>query len=103
MHIAAGAGRLEVVRLLIQNKASLDLIDKFGRTPVMWAASAGHIDIVKELLGAGASVKCGQGNWHPLHEACKQGFLEIAKILIKAGAPVNNPSECKCTLYQGLS
>jgi len=61
----------------------------------VWAISAGYIDVVQELLNAGAQINV-QGNWHPLHEACKHGYLEIAKLLIAAGAQVNNPSECEC-------
>ncbi|KXJ11019.1 ankyrin-1 [Exaiptasia diaphana] len=93
LHFAAGGGHLELVKFLVKHKAALDLIDKFGRTPIVWATSAQHIDVVKELLEAGASIS--QGNWHPLHEACKNGNLQIAKTLISAGAPVNTPSEFK--------
>lgn len=85
---------MEAAKLLIQAGASLDVVDKFGRSPLMWATTVGSVRLVKELLGAGASI-ISQANWHALHEACKAGLADLAKLLIDAGAPVNNPKQCK--------
>ena len=80
--------------MLIEAGSSLDDVDKFGRSPLMWAAKGGCVEVVKVLLQAGASAT-SQGNWHALHEACKAGFAELVQVLIDAGAPVNNPCHCK--------
>ena len=82
------------MKILLQAGSSLDDVDKFGRSPLMWAVTGRYVDIVKVLLQAGASLT-SQGNWHALHEACKAGFAELVQVLIEAGAPVNNPTHCK--------
>ena len=83
-----------MVEVLIKAGCTLDDVDKFGRSPLMWATACGHAEVVKLLIKAGASVAT-QGNWHALHEACKRGFIELARLLMDAGAPVNNPRHCK--------
>ena len=35
----------------------MDHSDKYGTTPLIWAARAGHTNIVEELLNAGAQVR----------------------------------------------
>ncbi|EKM57797.1 uncharacterized protein PHACADRAFT_90075, partial [Phanerochaete carnosa HHB-10118-sp] len=51
------SGSLEIVRYLLDQKAQVDLPDNSGWTALHIASSAGHEDIVRELLGAGADVK----------------------------------------------
>lgn len=77
LHWACTSGSLEIVRYLLDQKAEVDLQDHAGWTPLhiagqlllsvstfhwlilskLSAVSAGHEDIVRELLGAGADVK----------------------------------------------
>ena len=97
IHLAASGGHLDVVEELIRAGSTLDDVDKFGRSPLMWAVACGYVEIVRLLLQAGASVAT-QGKRHALHEACKRGFHELAQLLIDAGAPVNNPQHCKLLL-----
>ena len=100
IHLAASGGHVDVVEVLIKASCTLDDVDKFGRSPLMWATACGHVEVVKLLLKASASVTT-QGNWHALHEACKKGFIELAQLLMDAGAPVNNPRQCKSMLFSG--
>ncbi|XP_075237596.1 transient receptor potential channel pyrexia-like isoform X2 [Lycorma delicatula] len=46
---------IDIIKLLIQYKAKVDCIDKFGRTPLYFAAKAGSAEIVKLFLDAGVS------------------------------------------------
>jgi ankyrin repeat protein len=47
----------------------------------MYAAAAGHEDIVKELLKAGARVEDNNENGHtPLMEAASSGHVGVAKV-----------------------
>ena len=94
LHLAASSGHLDVVKVLVEAGSCLDDIDKFGRSPLIWATSGRCVDAVKFLLEAGASVT-SERNWSALHEACKAGFYELVEVLLDAGAPVNNPRQCK--------
>ncbi|CAL1135747.1 unnamed protein product [Cladocopium goreaui] len=51
LHWAASAGHLEVCRLLVEHKASVDFADKkSGRTALHWASRQGHLEVVQWLL-----------------------------------------------------
>ena len=64
--------------------------DVAGATPLHYASSDGHTEVVAALLAAGADVNAKSStDWTPLHCACNCGRLEIAQTLITAGADVN--------------
>ncbi|KAF8071571.1 ankyrin repeat-containing domain protein, partial [Lyophyllum atratum] len=50
------SGAIDIVRLLIDQKAEVDKPDNSGWTPLHIAVSAGHDQVVQELVGAGADV-----------------------------------------------
>jgi ankyrin repeat protein len=112
---AAENGHVEVVRTLLAAKAdpNFPIVPKVfrsglplpgwgsssvrpnpGWTPLMFAASKGHADVVKLLLQSGANVDSqgepnpsqGFNNATPLMLACEAGHAEIAKMLLDAGA-----------------
>ncbi|KAJ2918465.1 hypothetical protein MD484_g1940, partial [Candolleomyces efflorescens] len=56
LHWAASSGALDIVRLLVDQKAEVDLPDNSGWTPLLIAVSAGYTEVVQELIGAGADV-----------------------------------------------
>ena len=56
LHFAAFKGRLDVVKLLLEAKASMTVEDTEGSSPLHNAAFYGHIDVVKMLLEAKAPV-----------------------------------------------
>jgi ankyrin repeat protein len=43
-----------VVKQLLDKGANLESKDKYGRTPLLWAAEKGHEAVVKQLLDKGA-------------------------------------------------
>jgi len=50
LHLAVEGGFLEIVKLLLKNKARTDILDGEGYTPLHIACNIGHIDILKVLL-----------------------------------------------------
>ena len=64
-----------------------------SQTPLLVAISNRHIDIVKELINAGANVNKGNSSKEtPLMFASIGGHNEIVKILLSAGADINAKS-----------
>ena len=48
--LAVSHERLDMVELLVEASADLNIRDEGGSTALMWAAEHGHIDLVKYLL-----------------------------------------------------
>ena len=54
--VASHHNRKEVVQLLLRKGAKINMGNKFGNTPLHWAAVLGHPAMVKLLLDGGAEV-----------------------------------------------
>jgi len=54
LHIAASEGAIDVVKLLIQEKADPNVQDRFGSTPLDDAVRCNHMEIVDYLRSHGA-------------------------------------------------
>jgi ankyrin repeat protein len=118
-----------VVQLLLKKGAPVDVREaRFGQTALMFAARAGHADIVAALLAAGAKPNVATlvgaapafiapnsvpgfgfgvgilrggvpadrgrrepqpGGLTPLHYAARHDHVDVARLLVKAGAEVN--------------
>ncbi|BAO99459.1 ankyrin repeat domain-containing protein [Wolbachia endosymbiont of Cimex lectularius] len=68
---AAKNGDIEKVKSLISEGADVNVVDKNGDTPLIWAATNGHKETVETLLkvkGIDVNVK-GQYGYTPLHSA----------------------------------
>lgn len=62
----------------------------YGDTALMWAAAAGHVDVVRLLIEAGADVRAVDNEGvTALHLARANGHAEVAAALIAAGADPN--------------
>lgn len=85
---AAGHGRVEIVKLLIDRGADVNLKGEAWYGPLHAAAMGGHVEVVKLLLDHGAKVNIFSHN-KPLHYAAKNGHIEVAEILITHGADIN--------------
>ena len=107
-HLAAGTdvnakdedGKTPLDRaVFFKNKETADLLRKHGGKTSNWlnaddsihsAASAGHIEAVKQHLAAGTDVNAkSERGATPLHRAATFGHKEIAELLIDKGADVN--------------
>ena len=66
LHVAAFAGHLALVDLLLRRGLDVNAREKGDNTYAMhWAAAAGHLDVVRRLADAGGDV-VGQGDDHAL-------------------------------------
>jgi ankyrin repeat protein len=119
LHHAASEGNAKMVRFLLERGAKVNARDADRNTPLLLAIgdsyvpmngdpagfrSAGAVDVVKLLIGAGADVSarrgaspgvCSDGTDYPLHTVAKFSkvdgakALELTRLLIAAGSPVN--------------
>jgi ankyrin repeat protein len=85
---------------LLRGGAAVDEKNALGMTALMLAAGAGHVDVVKALLAAGADPNASVGiahvgAWSVLTMAMNplnRNWLEVIDTLIAAGGKVNPPS-----------
>ena len=77
-----------MVRLLVEQGASVNATDICGDSPARVATRCGYIDILSYLLSQGAAIM-GQNNSSLLHVAASNNKLSIAKYLVTQGVDVN--------------
>ncbi|MFH1643927.1 MAG: ankyrin repeat domain-containing protein [bacterium] len=83
LHIAAGNGNLNIVKLLVNKIKSLDSLDKNGSTPLMWACSFGHVEVITFLLNHGAkSTICNNENHSILMNTIECGNKDAVLIVL---------------------
>jgi ankyrin repeat protein len=83
-------GHLNIVELLVQKGADLNVQDHNSRTPLHLACSGGHLNIVELLVQKGADLNVQDSySRTPLHLACSGGHLNIVELLVQKGADLN--------------
>jgi ankyrin repeat protein len=84
-------GNVDAVKLMMEARADVNLAEKWrGQTPLMWAVAEKHPEVTKALVDHGADVNAkSKGGFTALQFAAQQGDLDSAKILVAAGANVN--------------
>lgn len=85
--IAAGAGRLDLMKALIEAKADVNAGNAKGVTPLIFAAAKGQAKAVILLVKAGANYNARTKNGiSALKYATEKGFDDVAAVLKKVGA-----------------
>jgi ankyrin repeat protein len=90
---ASGCGALEQVQALVEAEPGLvEAVAADGFQPLGLAAFFGQVEVVHFLLERGAAVDSPSHNpmrVMPLHSAAANRHLEICRLLLEHGAPVN--------------
>lgn len=105
IHLASYLGNLDVVRLLLERGVSIDEPApgrRAGVTPLLFAISRGHYALARFLIDAGADIRHAPPNsgYTALHGAAAAGSLELVKLLVAKGAPVNATSRIGETPFE---
>ncbi|MHC4592034.1 MAG: ankyrin repeat domain-containing protein [Planctomycetota bacterium] len=90
LHVAARAGHVQVVEILLAHDADARLKDFVYATPLHDAALRGHREVAELLVEADAMVNSRDGNgMSPLHFAARQGHAEVVGFLLDRGALID--------------
>ncbi|CAF1008766.1 unnamed protein product [Rotaria sp. Silwood1] len=91
--------RVDVVKVLIEKGAQVNVKNRYGVSPLLLCAESGNRELVQALVKAGADVnitpqgELAEENFlagqTPLFGAAKKGHVEICEYLIENGANVN--------------
>src|SRR5580704_13627274 len=111
----ARTGNVEAAGVLLARGADVNSKEQWRQqTPLMWAVAESHPEMAQELIAHGADVNARQVTWNwerqvtkeprekwmplggltPLLFAARQGCVDCARVLVKAGADINatNPN-----------
>nr|XP_057906151.1 caskin-1 isoform X7 [Doryrhamphus excisus] len=84
LHHAALNGNMELITLLLESQAAVDIRDQKGMRPLHYAAWQGKAEPMKMLLKSGSSVN-GQSDEGqiPLHLAAQHGHYDVSEMLLQ--------------------
>ncbi|XP_032648816.1 caskin-2 isoform X3 [Chelonoidis abingdonii] len=84
LHHAALGGSLELISLLLEAQATVDIKDSNGMRPLHYAAWQGRVEPVHLLLRAAASVNMASLDGQiPLHLSAQYGHYEVSEMLLQ--------------------
>lgn len=94
LHVAAGFGYSNIIKLLLENGANPNIVDGDSETPLHISAKLGFLDCVNELLNfkVNGKIVCDVNIreksflWTPLFYAVCENHYACAKSLLRAGA-----------------
>jgi len=89
--LAAAYGQIEAARVLLEDPRGtqeLDRCDHTGWNALHFAASSGHLQLVRDFLkhGASVSVPVPGSNMTAAHLAAHEGYFDVLHELLAAGA-----------------
>ena len=121
LHFACLHGRAKIVEYLLQKKANVNAVNRFGVAPIHWASQVGNKEIFQVLVANGADVHAKTiYGYSALHYAMlrgshitntqwkpDKGFDFIIKFLIKRGLKLehmtNNKNNCWSFMTRGFN
>lgn len=97
--IAARAGRLDLVSLLIEAGADIDVQDRTKLNPFLWGCITGNLELVRLMVDAGTELdRCTRFGGMGIHPAAEKGHLEVVRYLAEqTNINVNHTNLCGWT------
>ncbi|KAJ5346952.1 uncharacterized protein N7506_000205 [Penicillium brevicompactum] len=89
LHLAARWGHVAAGKILQRRGADQEAKNYSGKTPLLEAASGGHIEFVEWLLDEGVDLGI-EGDGGVLQAASLGGYESVVEIMLGAGADVND-------------
>ena len=83
-----------IKKILLAGEIKVNDQDKLGYTMLHYAASHGHIDLIKFLVEKGGNINAlDLTNWTPLHLAAIADNYKACKVLLELGANFESPND----------
>ncbi|XP_061604159.1 caskin-1 isoform X8 [Phyllopteryx taeniolatus] len=84
LHHAALNGNTELIALLLESQAAVDIRDQKGMRPLHYAAWQGKAEPMKTLLKSGSSVNIQSDEGQiPLHLSAQHGHYDVSEMLLQ--------------------
>lgn len=106
LHFAAQNGDVPRVKQLLAEGSAVNAFDELGKAPLHYAAEKSRLEIMQLLIAAAADVNAHDerqvGNT-PLGEVAGNCSVEVARLLVNAGADPTIPGWMGITALQKAS
>lgn len=93
LHAAVSSGNIEIIKELLNAGASINCKTDDGRTPFWIAVENDLQEIAEYLLDEGADPHQKGGYSYPIHEAVRNGNIDILKKLLDLGISIDCETE----------
>lgn len=102
LHLAARSNQIDVMKILIDNGATVDACAHENQTPLHIAARLGNAEIVTLLLEKGANADAQtRDQYTALHIAAREGKEDVAAVLLDRGATLSMKTKVTyCSLLE---
>lgn len=96
--VACLYGYDDIVELLLDKGAKINLRDSVGYSPLYAACQNGHDSTIRILLSKGADVNLSSNNGaSPIYRACENCHKSTVQLLLKYGADINKRHNAGCS------
>lgn len=93
LHMAAAAGRTDLVVLLVKGGANVNARTDNGFAPLHWAAARDQAAVVRYLAVSGANMNATtEQGITPMHWAASKNATNAVQVLLSLGANINLPT-----------